>query len=593
MILDPARQLGLLRFPLGRATELVYFPADRTALLLSVEEAEKASLAQFATPAPSRGSGWSTRASTPDARLRPARQNRTRLEELLGRSALPRHGPALQTGRKFVPGISWLAIPTRGRPALLRRAVGSHLASLGKWGLGPSILVVDDEDAEGSVPDRALQGLGKGRDLLYAGLRERRLFASALVGGGKLPKEVVAFGLLGSGCGNPTIGAVRNTVLLATTGARVLCVDDDTVCYPACVPEVAEDKKLVLAGRGDATEFWFYPSRREAVRSVSALDLSPLVEHARLLGGSIADVIERAEGWSVEGGLASVNLLRSLLAGKGRIRITLNGVVGDSGMYSGAALPVHTAEGTRLRLLNSEQSFLLALSSREVVRQALATTVSDCRQSMSTFIGLDNCDLLPPFSPAYRNEDGLFGLTLDACFDEVYSCHLPWALLHSPNGSRSYQPTGLFKVRISDIVAVCIGSWTGSLRSQPPDRRMLLLGGYLQELGSMSSKSFEGLLRELLRKRAFALVAQREATLVQYAGHPAYWAAHLKAQVHSLLCAVNNPAFPFPEDMPGESLKAAQAFLARFGELLYWWPALVERATEQKNAGLSLGRRVQ
>jgi hypothetical protein len=218
---------------------------------------------------------------------------------------------------------------------------------------------------------------------------------------------------------------------------------------------------------------------------------------------------------------------------------------------------------------------------------------------MSTFIGFDNAELLPPFVPVYRNEDGLFGLTLWRCFDDAYSCDLPWVLLHAPTLRRGYYHNALSTVRAADILAACMISCQNCYPSQPPTTRMRLLGTHLQELAARPSPDFKTVLLRLLRKRAFELIARRETLLVQHGAYPLHWASEVRAQIHSLRGAVSDSAYPIPVDMGGEfsdaaeCLGAVQQLVGRFGQLLYWWPAIVERATDLRERGFELGRRIQ
>jgi hypothetical protein len=459
-------------------------------------------------------------------------------------------------------------------------------------------LVADDSfrTTDDSCKD-AIRSVGKGAPVYYAGRKERREFAEALVTGGVLPRDVVSFGLFGSGCHGPTIGANRNSILLATAGNGVLCVDDDTLCLPATSAAGSRNEGLVLGGNVDPTEFWFFRDRAAAFRSVRRLELDPLTEHGRLLGRTIGQAVHLIGEGNVDCDDVSPRLLTSIMQGRGRIRVTLNGVVGDSAMYSNPGLHLHSGDGTRRRLVNSAASYRVGVTSREVVRYAPRTTISESWRTMSTFIGLDNSELLPPFVPAYRNEDGLFGHTLGLCFDHSYSCHLPWVLLHAPIESRSYHPDGLSTIRVSDVLTVCLNSWTGALPSQQPSKRMHLLGAHLRELGAMGRDDFRFALQALLRNRALELIAHGDALLLQHAGEPAYWANDLKRALHALGDALTKPSYVIPLDMRGdfqasEAAAALQVFIGRFGELLCWWPALVERARELRESDRQLGQRL-
>jgi hypothetical protein len=256
-----------------------------------------------------------------------------------------------------------------------------------------------------------------------------------------------------------------------------------------------------------------------------------------MLGASLHQALGALDLEKVDLTAASLGVLESIWKGDGRIRVTLNGVVGDSGLYSGTNLAVHPNLETRERLVSSQEAFEVGITSRDVVRQTPRQALSLPLPCTTMFIGLDNADLLPPFCPAYRNEDGLFGLTLVACFDNPYACHLPWVMLHAPLQPRQYQG-GPATIRVSDVLAASIESWQGRLPSQRADHRMRLLGAHVEALGSMDCREFQKLILALLQQRALALVAQRESLLYQHAGHPVYWASHLRKEIEVLLQSV-------------------------------------------------------
>ena len=79
---------------------------------------------------------------------------------------------------------------------------------------------------------------------------------------------------------------------------------------------------------------------------------------------------------------------------------------------------------------------------------------------MTTFLGIDNRHLLPPFFPVQRNSDGIFGHMLRKCVDGSHVAFLPWILLHAPEPPRSFTPDDLWTdartVRMADIVIAAV-----------------------------------------------------------------------------------------------------------------------------------------
>ena len=225
----------------------------------------------------------------------------------------------------------------------------------------------------------------------------------------------------------------------------------------------------------------------------------------------------------------------------------------------------------------------MALRSREVLRQTRSATVCHSSPFMSMFVGFDNRNLLPPFFPAYRNEDGAFGYTVARCLDSCYFGYLPWALEHAPPSSRSYFREGATTVRISDFVIACIAAWTCTNRRASTSDRLRSLGRRLIEMASEESHDFDEMLRTLLWRQASQRIVQKESLLRQFGGYPAYRAADLKREIEAVQQAVIKSDYTLPIDLPGDvstsdRLRQAQDLIRRYGELLVWWPAIMERA---------------
>jgi hypothetical protein len=109
-------------------------------------------------------------------------------------------------------------------------------------------------------------------------------------------------------------------------------------------------------------------------------------------------------------------------------------------------------------------------------------------------------------------------------------------------------------------------------------------------MGSVDSGEFDEMLRTLLWKRASQRIVQKEPLLRQFGGYPAYWAADLKREIGAIQRAVVKPDYTLPIDLPqhlseAERMQQAQDLIRRYGELLQWWPTIMERAKALAAAG--------
>ena len=227
--------------------------------------------------------------------------------------------------------ISTIVIPTRDRPQLLRRAIDGYARNCARHGRQVSFVVSDDSASLDTRRDCRAMLAELARDLsvdiCYAGPEEKAAFAARLARSGNIPGKAIRFGCLPDPGSDITIGANRNALLLHTIGERIFSADDDTICRVAVPPGHADGHAL---DKGDnPLQLWFFRNRQEAFAAVRYIEEDFLDHHERYLGQVPRPMLAAADAAAFE--TAEPALLRRLLAGTGRIRMTANGVVGDCG----------------------------------------------------------------------------------------------------------------------------------------------------------------------------------------------------------------------------------------------------------------------
>ena len=482
--------------------------------------------------------------------------------------------------------ISTIGFVTCNRTAALSRSVESAIDNAIRSGRNPEFVVMDDSDERnGELNRQAMRAQAEAAsvDLLYAGRKEKEEFARLLTSSSSVPPEVVRFALFGpEGC-NYTVGANRNALLLDRIGCLVLSFDDDVICQTLDCPTPGAGVRFSSRHWQD---FWFYPDRESALREVQFVEKDVLGAHEAFLGRGIGDVIcdQQAE---IDGPDIGSQLLRSKVSGNGRILVTMPGIVGDSGM--GYSWPFLMARGqTHLRLTASERCYRSALASKEVLKVSDRPTFDVSGLCMTTTIGLDNRDLLPPFMPGHRNEDGIFGAMLVKCFDEEYSVHLPWANLHDAETGRAYWPTSAsLPPHVCDVLPTCINAYAKPA-SRSRARRLESLGRYLSELGSLPSPEFEQQMRLFAFQQLSRLILKLENALQEHTKAPGYWTSDVRQTIELFQNAISNPTQAAARDdnkKHAEFQRLSQRLLRQYGELLCAWPSLVACAKDLCKGG--------
>jgi hypothetical protein len=218
---------------------------------------------------------------------------------------------------------------------------------------------------------------------------------------------------------------------------------------------------------------------------------------------------------------------------------------------------------------------------------------------MTTFLGLDNRDLLPPFFPVQRNSDGIFGLTLRKCVDASHVAFLPWILLHAPEPPRVFAPDEMWAdaaaVRMADIVIASILDHQNLTGDAAVATRLADLGDHLRWLGSLDYPDFETRVRTQQQFRNFAFLTALHGQLHTYGASPTYWADDVSRMIDLISRASSAEDHLIPRDLrqgrdAGAARLLSQDLVAKYGELLLAWPVMVAAAKRLRDKGCRLAK---
>ena len=494
--------------------------------------------------------------------------------------------------------ISVIGMTTRNRVDTLRRALVSYIENCRAFGRSVEFVVIDDS-GDPSVEERnqaMLEALGREHPVSarYANRLQRETFATTLIDASGIPAETVRFGLLGEGPCARTVGASRNTLLLDSIGECYMLVDDDSVCRIAKPEEQVHG--LALTSQHDPTEFWFFPDRDATLRSTAVVEQDFLALHEALLGRDLGACLPTAED------AASLDLDRTtpafdqrLRSFGGRVATVSAGIFGDSGV--GTTGYLYAPPSSRKRLTRSQEEYLAAVKSRQLLRAVTRTTISEGALCMAGNLSLDNRQLLPPFYPVQRNSDGLFAAVLRKCFRDGYLGYLPWAIWHDPPRSRS-QPIeqffeGASRTRLPEIVKLLIRTAPDVSGSGDDQIALRKLGTHLKDLASGSLAEFEEVVRtEFWRAFSVGLAAAEEP------GLPDFYAAYRRKYLAILRESLPKPEYFIPLDLMDlgseeEVRRLVQRLVRQFGEFLEAWPDIVKATKELHDKGVRLTRAVK
>ena len=487
--------------------------------------------------------------------------------------------------------IASIGFPTCDRVETLQRGMTSWIKYCQKFERTNEFVVVDDS---ASLETRkACQNMLKklklryNEQIAYAGVEEKLEFVKRLAAVGNIPLDIVSFACLGDKQdGITTVGANRNVLLLHTAGDIIFSSDDDILFQSATAPDMRDE--IVLGSHGNPLDVWFFSDREDALQSTHFVEQDLLALHERWLGKdpvSCEEIYGSSHKLSFE--QVDVSLFNKLSTSSGKVALTLNGTVGDCSWDNPHYYLFQYGE-TFNRLTNSEQTYRSARSSREMAQAVKQVTLTEKADPLfSMCIGLDNRELLPPFTPIGRAEDVAFGAILSKCFTATYAVHLPWLLLHAPSEVRSFSKQHMFSIGFNAWIPYCINLFDPGF-ARTPTERLRKLGQYLEEIGNLSPSSFEEFARLQMWNSMTALISGLEERLQMTKGVPAYWTKDVKAFITQVRQNALTPVNQLYTLRGGR--EETQKLLVRFGQLLEWWPAMVETARRLRMEGLRLAQ---
>lgn len=507
--------------------------------------------------------------------------------------------------------IASVGIITCNRVDGLKRALSSYIENCLQYGRKNDFVVVDDSANPQMRASyrQMLQALKTeyGVKIYYGGLEEKQHFAKALIKTGELPPEIVNFALFDVEKSGASPGANRNALTLHCVGDMIFSADDDTVCRLVASPKLKSG--LSFKAGGDPSEYWVFHNRQTALQSVTFTDINLLGSHEQLLGKNISTIFKTlANNDTPDFNQINTPFLRRLVSGNGKVLVSFNGLVGDCGWgapfgFWGAPLGYLLFTGeSHERLVRSETDYRTALTSRDILRVVNQICISDDSFGMTTFLGLDNRQLLPPFLPVRRGQDLIFANSVWKCFPEAFFGHLPWALLHEPVETRKFWAGEIFRTASSfdtaKLIIECVKSCQFSSSAQKTGaERMRTLGTHLIELGSMPQADFEEFVRLQVWRSHSYFICLMEERLKACQEFPPFWANDVKKYIDLLSKSLIRDDYLIPLDLVegrtlDEARQLAQRLVLKFGQLLYYWPDIVAvtKKLRQQNQRLAIDR---
>ena len=301
-----------------------------------------------------------------------------------------------------------------------------------------------------------------------------------------------------------TYGRARNLTLLLSVGCRALVLDDDIVLQ-AVAPPLAQ-KKLSLGNSG-SREARFYDGHDSLIQHALKMADDPLTLMLSNVGRSLGELVYRdlsspsdLAGWDGE--------LLSKYGSDSPVLINQCGYWGDPGTGDGSW--IFFLPPSSIKELTSAQHSLASLLSQRSCWFGYRGPTLTSFGIMAAVTGLDHRSLLPPYFPAGRGEDILFGIMTQRLHPQSLALSEGWAVRHDPIESRP-ERGALTPVSVSPSLST-LADWLGREPEDQwgltPTRRLEILSSEVKTLSEINSDELERLVRGQLASKRGGLLAR-------------------------------------------------------------------------------------
>lgn len=467
---------------------------------------------------------------------------------------------------------------TCDRPDALQRLLQS-LLTVPELRRHESICVVDDSrDAANAATNRAHIDDFNRRSaaaLHYFGTAERDAYLQSLID--ELPGQEQSLRFLldrERWQGQATYGLSRTVCLLLSVGYRAVMLDDDVLCTaidsPYGTPGVHFDDGM--------SEAAFYPTREAWRQRHLPRSQDPLAGHLSCLGLGLPEALQKL-GLAEQGEQAlaeSQSAVLTHLSAGSTVLVTQNGSFGDPGTADTDWC--FNLEGDSLkRLLDNPAELEARLSSFEYWTGWSRPTFSS-QASMSQVTGLDNTALLPPYFPAWRGEDQVFGAMLRFLYPNSVVLNYPWAVPHLPLTPRDRQIAGTPRSASMGVVETYLCEHTPRAQGLTFNARLSTLVQLLRNVSEQSNTDLSHWLRTATAAAQGTAIHALTDKLRRAPKDNPPWRKLLEARRQRYFSAVSQPESPLPGVAGGMQESEVWALVrehcAAFATCLEDWPAI-------------------
>lgn len=381
-----------------------------------------------------------------------------------------------------------------------------------------------------------------------------------------------------------TYGQARNLALLLNVDRRMLVLDDDVLPEAISPPLSPTDPSFTTA---NAREAMLWGSQEEMESQALPLSSSPISLMLDSLGLSLGQLpdIKNKDHQLLAG---TDGKLTAHYHANSRILLSQAGYWGDPGTGDSGSWLAYMPHATIKRALQDFTDLENTLGARATWVGYRGTSFSPYG-TMSAQTGIDHTVSMPPYYPAGRGEDILFGIMLQRLHPESPVLNHGWAIRHDPIDTRTSNiPLTPMSVAPSlSLLADWIGREPADQWGLSAERQLSGIAEQVWRLTEMDTHACESLARqELASKRSAQLQlcmdhGEQLGTLEHLPGF-SQWRRFIEKSRDTLLAEIQNPALrplsAAAQSEDGKGIDQLRQGGAALATALDHWPAICAAA---------------
>jgi hypothetical protein len=198
---------------------------------------------------------------------------------------------------------------------------------------------------------------------------------------------------------------------------------------------------------------------------------------------------------------------------------------------------------------------------------------------------MDAREILPPFPPYGRNQDGIWAAVMLALNQNAFISHIPFAIYHEMSNKNIFTDKDYedASVEFGIITVLIIEHCRKKLISLFNKTTYETLGYQLISLSRITDKQFISLCHDLWLDYAGNTICNLENKLIVNKRKPKHWAKDVDKYIVLLENQSLNPENALPRELRkhhsiDETIRLYKIFFKDYGNLLKSWPIIWEKA---------------